>query len=160
MTLFARTFAVVLAGLGLVLAACSASADSPSAAFEDHVVSHTPTERAIAASSTFFNCRNGKEAEQYWCYACEVTLHDADKSGLVAYASDYEHMLEPWEAGEASRISVTGEVGTAKFESDAFDAASAHRIFDEANAWCKGRRKGSFHLLKDEVDTYFSGEGE
>ena len=149
------------AGLLLAcLAACGASASSPSGMFEDHVVGNTPTERAIAASSTFFSCRKGKEADQYWCYACEVTLHGTDEGALVAYASDYEHMLKPWEAGEAPRISVTGEVSNEKFESSDFSAAAAHRIFGEANAWCKGRRKGSFHLLKDEIDTYFSGEGE
>ena len=141
------------------VAACGASASGPSAMFEADVVDHTPTERAMAASSTFFNCRKGKEAEQYMCYACEVTVHDADEDGLVAYATDFEHMLEPWEPGESPRISVTGERGSESFTSGERTAAAAHRIFDEANAWCKARqKKGTFHLLKDEIDTYFSGE--
>ena len=149
------------AGLLLTpLAACGALAGSPSAMFEEHVVDHTPIQHAIAASNTFFSCRHGKKAEQYMCDACEVTLHDTDEGGLVAYATDYEHTLEPWEPGEAPRISITGETGDERFESDTQSAASAHDLFDSANAWCKGRRKGSFHLLKDEIDTYFSGEGE
>ena len=159
--LAARTASLQFAGLaGLALSACGASASSPNAMFEDHVVGNTPTERAIAASSTFYSCRKGKEAEQYWCYACEVTLHDTDEGGLVAYATDYEHMLKPWEDGEAPRISVTGEVGSERFLRDVQTAGAAHEMFDAANAWCKGRRKGSFHLLKDEIDTYFAGEGE
>jgi len=149
----------VAAGLpAMALAACGASAGSPSAMFEDYVVNHTPTEYAMAASSTFFRCRAGKEADEYWCYACEVTVHETDEGGLVAYASDYEHELKPWEEGGPPKISVTGEVGDEKFTSDQQSAAEARRIFDEANAWCKARRKGTFHLLKDEIDTHFSGE--
>ena len=159
--LAARSDILSMTGLaGLVLSACGASAGSPSAMFGDQVVKHTPTEYAMAASSTFFNCRNGKEAQEYMCYACEVTLHEKDDGTLVAYASDYEHKLKPWEEGGEPRITVTGERGSEKFTSDEASAAEAHKMFDAANAWCKGRGKGSFHLLKDEIDTYFSGEGE
>ena len=147
-------------GLLLVpVVACGASAGNPSAMFEDQVVDHTPTEHAIAAANTFFSCRKAG-AEEYMCYACEVTLHDTDEGGLVAYASDYEHTLKPWDEGGAPRISITGERGYKKFERDVQTAPAAHEIFNAANDWCKGRGKGSFHPVKDGIDTYFSGEGE
>lgn len=157
----ARNVGISSASLaGLLVSACGASAGSPSAMFKEQVVSHTPTERAIAASSTFFSCRGDGEKDRYVCYACEVTLHDRDEGGLVAYASDYEHTLKPWEEGGPPKISITGERAFKKFEQAEASAPAAHEIFDAANDWCKGRRKGSFHLLKDEIDTYFAGEGE
>ena len=161
MTAFAtRTAVLPFAGLaGLALTACGASAGDLSARFEGQVVEHTPTEHAIAASSTFFSCHKSG-AEEFMCYACEVTLHDTDEGGLVAYASDYEHTLKPWDEGGEPKISVTGERAYKKFERTGQTSVAAHEIFDSANNWCKGRREGTFHLLKDEIDTYFSGEGE
>ncbi|MCA8900419.1 MAG: hypothetical protein KDA53_04155 [Hyphomonas sp.] len=160
MTAAPASFRLRFAGISLVaLAACGAAAGALNERFEEEVVSKTPTERAIAASNTFFRCKAGDEADVFMCYACDVTVHD-DEDGITAYASDYEHKLKPWEPGEEPRVTVTGELDGKKFTNESRTAEAAHAAFAEAKAWCKARGKGKFHPLKDEIDTHFSGRVE
>lgn len=144
----------------LAVAACGTSAASAGEKLRETVIAGTPTERAIAASNRFFDCRDGKVSGEHLCYDCQVTLHERIGEGLVAYASDYEHLLRPWEEGGEPRITVTGERGDARFTSEQPTAEAAREIFNAANAWCESRDKGSFRLLKDEIETHFSGKGE
>jgi len=151
---------VPLSALGL--AACG-FASTGMGEYRKQVVNSTPVTNAVASSNTFYFCR-AVETEDYdiLCEACDVSLHDdVDEEGritrLTAWATHYYHELKPWNDGERPRISTSGERGYEKFVADAPDAASARDLFDEANAWCKDRRRGKFRVRLDEIDALFEG---
>lgn len=138
-----------------LVAACGASA-SITSPHEEEVVSATPSKYAIAASVIFLGCP--KEAEDIAkCFACDVTLHDTDEGGLVAYASHWEHELKPWENRDSLQVSVSGEVANTKYEASRQTKDAAMELFETAEAWCSLRGKGSYHLLKNDIDTEFGG---
>ena len=146
---------LVPASLVLALAACGASA-SVTSPHEAEVVGVTPVSHAIAASTIFIGCPV-ERAEEAQCRACDVTLHDTDEGGLVAYASHWNHKLKPWDGHEGLKVTVSGELADTKFEASVQDAATATELFGEAEAWCAERVSGSYYLLKNDIDTEFGG---
>ena len=146
---------LALAPSVMALAACGASA-AVSSEHEAEVVGATPVSQAIAASTIFIGCPT-ESAEEAMCQACDVTLHDTEEGGLVAFASHWEHKLKPWEGREGLQVTVSGELGNRKFEAGVQDAAAATELFGEAEAWCAERAAGNYHLLKNDIDTEFGG---
>lgn len=137
------------------IAACSAAA-GVSSPHEAEVVSVTPSTHAIATSTIFFGCPIATE-ERATCFACDVTLHDTDEGGLVAFASHWKHDLKPWDGRDTLQVTVSGEVADTKFTADVQTVEAATALFGEAETWCAGRGKGNYHLLKNEIDTAFGG---
>lgn len=135
--------------------ACGAAA-APSSVHEAEIVSVTPTQNAVAASTRFLGCPVEDE-ERARCYACDVRMHDKGEEGLLAYASHWEHDLKPWDDRDGLQVSVSGEVAETTFERSERTAEAARALFAEAEAWCEGRGTGSYHLLKNDIDTVFGG---
>lgn len=156
---------LALSALGL--AACGpAGADAAMADFKQQAVTNTPITNAVASSNTFYFCK-AATGEEYdiLCETCDVSLHDdvndaGDVTRVTAWATHYYHELKPWEDGDTPRISTSGERAYEKFVADAPDSAAARRLFDDANAWCQGRRSGEFLVRKDEIDARLNGDAQ
>lgn len=162
-----------LPALGLV--ACSNAVPAGAMLdWKDQAVNASPLVRQIAASNTFYFCDRHPEPERYdaICEACDVDLFvdkdlpvtaDPDQAapivGLKVFATHFYHEYKPWGDDPKPRISVSGERASQTFRTKEVSAAAARDFFDQGNAWCRGRRDGEFHVLKDEIETYFSGEG-
>jgi len=137
------------------ITACSAAA-AVSSPHEAEVVSVTPSTHAIAVSTIFFGCPVETD-EKATCFACDVTLHDTEEGGLVAFASHWKHDLKPWDGRDRLQVTVSGEVADTKFTAAVQTEEAAAGLFGEAETWCAERGKGNYHLLKNEIDTAFGG---
>ncbi len=135
------------------LAACGSGLDS---VHEAEVVDRTPTMNAAAAFNRFLGCKEERE-DYVRCYACDVTVHDDEDDGIVAYFSHWEHELKPWDGYEGLRVSVSGEVADEKRTSLERSEAAARALFEEGIAWCTARGAGHDHYLKDEIKAVFGG---
>lgn len=154
----------VLASL-FSLCAC-AQAQDPFAEFKTDAVNATPISRAVAASNTFYFCKEHPESDRYsvLCEACDVTLHGGKTSqsqdGLVVYASHVRHDLRPRDDNPRPRLSRSGDVASETYRSETAFVEDAKRLFSEANAWCQSRQEGEFVILKNEIETTFESASE
>lgn len=164
-------FILALSALGLV--ACgSVEAEGDMADLKEQAVNASPLVREIAASNTFFFCKAHPEPDRYdaLCEACEVNLFadkdlpfnanpdtDAPIVGVKGYATHFYHEYKPWGDDPKPRISATGERGTKKFETKELTVDAVQELFEDANMWCRARRKGEFLVLKDEIKPFIEG---
>jgi hypothetical protein len=158
--------------LALSLAACgSAGAESDMADFKAQAINHSPLQREIAASVTFYSCAEHPSADfDALCEVCNVDLYpdknlafnedpdtEAPVMGVKGWATHFYHEYKPWGDDPEPRISSTGERASKKFETTSLSKRAINVLFDEANAWCQDRRDGEFQVLKDEVDAFVEG---
>ncbi|MEM9055722.1 MAG: hypothetical protein AAGB16_10395 [Pseudomonadota bacterium] len=157
----------------LSLAACgSVQAEDEMADLKEQAVNASPLVREVAASNTFFFCNDHPEPDRYHalCEACEVNLFpdkdlpfradpdtDAPIVGVKGWATHYYHEYKPWGDDPKPRISATGERATKKFETKELTVEAVQTLFEDANMWCRARRKGEFLILKDEIESFIEG---
>lgn len=167
-------FLLALSALGLV--ACGPTlAEGDMTDFKKQAVHASPLNREIAASNTFFFCKPHPEPDRYvaLCEACDVNLYpdkdlpfnaprdtDAPIVGVKGWATHSYHEYKPRGDNPKPRISATGERGTQQFKTRELTVDAVQTLFDDANMWCRARRKGEFLVLKDEIKPFIEGLSE
>lgn len=158
--------------LAAALPACAASVDSGMDAYKAQAINASPLKREIAASTTFYFCKAHPEPDRYdaLCEICNVDLYadkdlpfnadldtDAPIVGVKGWATHIYHEYKPWGDDAAPRISATGERASQKFETDELNVQAIESLFEEANSWCRDRRKGEFQVQKNEIESFVGG---
>ena len=158
--------------LAAILPACAAGADGGMEALKAQAINTSPLEREIAASNTFYFCKEHPNPARFvaLCEACSVDFYankdlpfnadpdtEAPIVGVKGWATHFYHEYKPWDDDPEPRITVTGERAYQKFETDDLTVSAIESLFDEANAWCQDRRAGEFQVLKNEIESFVGG---
>lgn len=162
----------VSALLGTGLAACAATQSEPMDDLKAQAINTSPLERQIAASNTFYFCKDHPQPERFdaLCEVCNVDFYpdkdlpfnadpdtEADIVGVKGWATHFFHEYKPRDVDPRPRIAVTGERAYETFKTRELTVEGIERVFEAANAWCQDRAPGEYRLLKNEIETFVAG---